>query len=190
MAKRDSKRRPTLPDMHLWHEVTQSVHPLHPNRKVQPEPDGPETARPAKTGKARAMGGAHLHPSNSAKKPPRAAPADRLIEPRLRQKLVRGRLPIDGTIDLHGMRQSEAHAALTRFIKSRSARGDRTLLVITGKGLSQSDDPTRQRGVLRSMLPIWLSQGELAALVSGYEISARPHGGEGAFYVRLKRLAP
>ena len=35
------------------------------------------------------------------------------------------------------MRQAEAHAALTRFVHARAARGDRTLLVITGKGLKK-----------------------------------------------------
>jgi DNA-nicking Smr family endonuclease len=189
MAKRDSKRRPVLEDWHLWHEVTRSVRPLSPHRKITVSEPHCEPGSAIKGAKIRTAGGAPVHPAPAAKKlgPP---PTDRLIEPRLRQKLVRGRLPIDATIDLHGMRQSEAHAALNRFIKARAARGDRTVLVITGKGLTGSDDPTRRRGVLRTMLPIWLGEGDLAILVSGYESSARPHGGEGAFYVRLKRAAP
>jgi DNA-nicking Smr family endonuclease len=86
------------------------------------------------------------------------------------------------------MRQSEAHAALRRFIAARVARGDRTVLVITGKGLKKLDDLTIvDRGVLRTMLPIWLSEPGLAPLVAGWDISAQGHGGEGAFYVRLRR---
>jgi DNA-nicking Smr family endonuclease len=113
-----------------------------------------------------------------------------VIEPRMRRRLGRGQIEIDGTIDLHGMRQAEAHAALTRFIHARSARGDRTLLVITGKGLKKVDGNAAiivERGVLRSMLPIWLSEPGLAPLVAGWNVSAQGHGGEGAYYVRLRR---
>ncbi|MEO8758403.1 MAG: Smr/MutS family protein [Devosia sp.] len=113
-----------------------------------------------------------------------------MIEPKLRQKLGRGRVPIDGTLDLHGMRQDEAFAALSRYIRARSAKGDRTILVITGKGLKKVDgDPTNivERGVLRTMLPLWLNSPDLAALVAGWDQSAQGHGGEGAWYVRLRR---
>jgi DNA-nicking Smr family endonuclease len=113
-----------------------------------------------------------------------------VIEPRLRQKLGRGRIAIDGRLDLHGMRQDEAYAALTRFLAARLARGDRTVLVITGKGLKKvNGDPTSivERGVLRTMLPIWLSSPELIPLVAGWDQAAQAHGGEGAWYVRLRR---
>jgi DNA-nicking Smr family endonuclease len=107
----------------------------------------------------------------------------------MRQRLMRGQIEIDGTIDLHGMRQAEARAALQRFVLARAARGDRTILVITGKGLKKIDDTTIvERGVLRSMLPIWLSEPTLAPLIAGWDVSAQGHGGEGAYYVRLRRV--
>lgn len=115
---------------------------------------------------------------------------ERIIEPKLRRKLMRGRIEIDGTLDLHGMRQVEARSALIRFLTARYARGDRTILVITGKGLKKVDeDSTRivERGVLRAMLPLWLNEPVLAPLVSGWDSAAQGHGGEGAFYVRLRR---
>jgi DNA-nicking Smr family endonuclease len=106
----------------------------------------------------------------------------------MKRRLVRGQIDIDGTIDLHGMRQEEARGALQRFVVARVARGDRTLLVITGKGLKKSDDmQVLDRGVLRAMLPIWLSQPTLAPLIAGWDVAAQGHGGEGAFYVRLRR---
>jgi transcriptional regulator with XRE-family HTH domain len=76
------------------------------------------------------------------------------LEPNLKQRLMRGREEIDGTIDLHGMRQVEARAALGRFIHARWSRGDRTVLVITGKGLKKLDDDAAvivERGVLRRL---------------------------------------
>jgi DNA-nicking Smr family endonuclease len=119
-----------------------------------------------------------------------AADPRRSIEPKLRRKLMRGRIDIDGTLDLHGMRQTEARSALIRFLTARYARGDRTILVITGKGLKKVDgDGTRivERGVLRAMLPAWLAEPVLAPLIAGWDSAAQGHGGEGAFYVRLRR---
>jgi DNA-nicking Smr family endonuclease len=103
---------------------------------------------------------------------------------------MRGQIEIDGTLDLHGMRQVEAHDALQRFVAARHRRGDRTVLVITGKGLKKVDgDATRilEKGVLRAMLPLWLSTPNLAPLIAGWSPAAQGHGGEGAFYVRLRR---
>ena len=44
-----------------------------------------------------------------------------------------------------------------------------------------------ERGVLRTMLPVWLNEPSLAPMVSGWSVAARGHGGEGAWYVRLRR---
>ena len=71
---------------------------------------------------------------------------------------------------------------------ARAARGDRTLLVITGKGLKKTEDyQIFDRGVLRAMLPVWLGEPELAPFIAGWHRAAPDHGGEGAFYVRLRR---
>ncbi|WP_423065701.1 Smr/MutS family protein [Devosia sp. CN2-171] len=190
MAKRRSDGKGQLPDWHLWLEVRQTVSPLRPQRPIVnldseplPLPVAPPAPRPKPHRLVPVM-----PPYQSDGRPgkkPRAG-----IEPNLKQRLQRGREEIDGTIDLHGMRQVEAHAALTRFIHARSARGDRTLLVITGKGLKKLGDDAAvivERGVLRAMLPIWLSEPNLAPLVAGWDTAAQGHGGDGAFYVRLRR---
>ena len=124
---------------------------------------------------------------------PPPTPAGRVIEPKLRRKVARGRIEIDGTIDLHGMRQAEARAALGRFVQSHAGRGSRTLLVITGKGIKKLDDfgaRLIERGVLRHMLPLWLAEPELKPLVAGWDAAAQHHGGEGAVYLRLRRGEP
>ena len=80
------------------------------------------------------------------------------------KRLRRGQIDIDATIDLHGMRQNEAREALQRFVPARVTRGDRTVLVITGKGLRKADGPEgMERGVLRAMLPVWLSEPGLSS---------------------------
>ncbi|UJQ93470.1 Smr/MutS family protein [Mariluticola halotolerans] len=193
MAKRDRKTKPPLGDWHLWSEVARTVSPLRPGAKLPPVPDaapvrdGPVAAAKGKSSVATPM---HQHKAITplGRGVQKASP-DRDIEPRIRRRLMRGQLPIDGTIDLHGMRQSEAHTALLRFVAARYARGDRTLLVITGKGLKKTGyGAIEQKGVLRHMLPIWLRDPAMAPMIAGWEISAQAHGGEGAYYVRLKRV--
>jgi len=190
MAKRRSDGKGQLPDWHLWLEVRQTVSPLRPQRPIvnlESEPLPLPSAAPPPRPKTHRLVPV-MPPYQSDGRPgkkPRAG-----IEPNLKQRLQRGREEIDGTIDLHGMRQVEAHAALTRFIHARSARGDRTLLVITGKGLKKLGDDAAvivERGVLRAMLPIWLTEPNLAPLVAGWDTAAQGHGGDGAFYVRLRR---
>ncbi|MBI4922201.1 MAG: Smr/MutS family protein [Devosia nanyangense] len=185
MPKRGGPK-PPVPDFHLWQDVIGTVLPLKPRRRsaiAAPLPLPPATPPKPKASKIIAM--PPYQSPNTPGKPPVG-----VIEPKLRQKLGRGRIGIDGTLDLHGMRQDEAHAALTRYLKARWARGDRTILVITGKGLKKvNGDPTTivERGVLRTMLPIWLNSPELSPLVAGWDQSAQGHGGEGAWYVRLRR---
>lgn len=196
MGKHDRTIGPALNDWHLWSEVTRSVSPLRKAKQPKPvtKPAAPtsKSLKAEKTG-ATSSGGRVWAPGatsiqHSPKSPPSPTGQEQVIEPRLRRRLSRGQLPIDATLDLHGLRQHEAHAALCRFVAARHARGDRTLLVITGKGLKKTGyGAIEQRGVLRTMLPLWLNEPALKPYVSGYEVSSRGHGGEGAYYVRLKR---
>ena len=192
MSKRDAKRLPH--DFHLWTHVAETVEPLRrkgllklgagplPVPVVEPAPQ--IKSPPKKLGSGRAF----LPPyqaSSSAK-----APLDKAVDPAIHKKVRRGRIDIDGTIDLHGMTQFEARESLRRYIGARAARGDRTILVITGKGARTDNDyiaAMSERGILRTMLPIWLSEPGLSHLVSGWSLAARGHGGEGAWYVRLRR---
>ena len=194
MSKRDPKRLPH--DFHLWTAVAATIDPLRRKRLLKmaggplpmPEPVAEKPpAPPAAPEKPRRR---FQVPSYQAPMPPHGKIPDRALEPSIKKKVVRGRIDIDGTIDLHGMRQDEARFALHRFIQARAFRGDRTILVITSKGQKTIDDYTlamTERGVLRTMLPVWLSEPSLSPMVSGWTVAARGHGGEGAWYVRLRR---
>jgi DNA-nicking Smr family endonuclease len=118
---------------------------------------------------------------------PDLAAFDRKAARRLRQ----GQIEIEARIDLHGLRQHEAHGALRRFLLSCFARGFRWVLVITGKGGPQrprDDDgwSAPERGVLRKSVPQWLAEPELRSVVVSFTPAAIPHGGEGALYVQLR----
>lgn len=101
-----------------------------------------------------------------------------------REKLAKGRLPLEARIDLHGMTQSEAHALLLSFLQRAHVLGIRHVLVITGKGSSFGSE-----GVLRKAVPAWFATPPFRSLVRGFESAARGHGGAGALYVRLRRGA-
>jgi len=186
-------------DWHLWNEVKLTVNPLR--KKLAPEPVISEgkTKKNEKTGfqtpKKPSLAYSPVASSSSAKTRQfftldlvdRALPE---IEPRMHRHVRRGRIPIEASIDLHGMTQNVARSTLNNFIQNRFQKGDRTLLVITGKGQKSPGYGTQIRGgVLRQMLPIWLKEPQLAPLISGFEVSGRHHGGEGAFYVRLKNIS-
>ncbi|KIT14957.1 Smr/MutS family protein [Jannaschia aquimarina] len=105
-------------------------------------------------------------------------------------RLRAGKLRPEGKLDLHGMTLEVAHAELTDFILTASARGKRLLLVVTGKGKARDEGgpiPTRI-GVLRHQVPQWLRLPPLAPHVLQVTEAHRSHGGSGAYYVYLRRL--
>jgi DNA-nicking Smr family endonuclease len=88
---------------------------------------------------------------------------------------------LDGRIDLHGMDQRTAFAALMGFIDVALRQDRRTVLVITGKG------PSGAGGVLRRNAPDWLKSSPMASRILAITPAHARHGGEGAFYVMLRR---
>ena len=113
--------------------------------------------------------------------PPPLAPLGR----RERSQLSRGRKEIDARLDLHGMTQTRAHRALSDFLQRAHLDGLTFVLVITGKGKMGAES---ERGVLRRQVPQWLSLPEFRTLVVGFEEAHIGHGGEGALYVRIRRV--
>ena len=125
-----------------------------------------------------------FEPIDLAAQLPRLAVLDR----RLRQRLSRGQTGVDKVIDLHGLRQHEAHSALYHFLARAQGEGAKLVLVVTGKGEGrQGDYGEYGGGVLRRAVPMWLRAPDWRSLVIGFEEASRPHGGAGALYVRLRR---
>ena len=111
-------------------------------------------------------------------RPPTPQPPDP-IEPRRKRRIVREQ-ELGPTLDLHGLDQDQARAALAGFLRRASEDGWRAVLVITGKG-------NLGVGILRRMTPEWLADPSLRDLVAGVSEAHRTHGGGGALYVALKR---
>lgn len=161
-------KRPLRPEeKSLWGLVAATVHPLQGRaapRAVAPTLDAPARVDPTDLKPVHRLRQGDVEP----------------IEPNRRHRISKEREEIGGRIDLHGLTQERAQAALERFVESAWNDGCRAILVITGKGV-QGD------GVLRRRAPDWLGAAHLSHMVAGISEAHRRHGGAGALYVALKR---
>lgn len=173
-----------MEDRILWRTVAKTVKPLagkrHDDEIAEPE----EFAALLGGAKQAAVPKQMKLPAVPAAKPVPTLPRGpaQNIERSTRARLAKGRLAIEGKVDLHGMTQSEAHALLLSFLRRAHADGRRHVLVVTGKGTSFGSD-----GVLRRAVPGWLATPPFRMLVSAHEPAAIRHGGSGALYVLLRR---
>ena len=112
------------------------------------------------------------------------------IHRKLEQRMKRGNITIDDTLDLHGMTQEEARGNLTLFLGNSKKQRYKIVLVITGKGLTSEKNNeahfSQEKGVLNKSLPIWLKQEPLKNIVNGFRYANQRHGGRGAYYILLK----
>lgn len=194
-------------DHAVWRHAAATLAPLkrgkprvHAALETQPasEPNFAKTAAPGGPARPKPLVRTPSTPAKPDTAPqPRKTPALSEFDGKRARKLRSGQMEIDGRIDLHGMRQSEAHVALRHFLHAAHRKGHRVVLVITGKGApagSGRDDHwtdgmgRSDRGILRRNVPMWLADPELRAIVVSYTTAAIRHGGEGALYVHLRRL--
>jgi len=185
-------RRRSLSDEEraLWTGVARSIKPLRPSYRAAEVSEPTQSAKvpikvPAKS-LAKAETSAPPREARPENVPEKKTPALAPLGRRLKQRVARGREPIDARLDLHGFTQTQAHAALLRFLRRAQADGVRMVLVVTGKGTSKGGE-THERGVLKRQVPLWLSLPEFRSLVVGFEDAHIGHGGAGALYVRLRR---
>jgi DNA-nicking Smr family endonuclease len=162
-------------DLALWHAFTADIMPLFGHAR----PEAPMESTPPP-------------PVAAPQGLPALAKPPRPVVPELRvgeqpggldhkrwRKLRRGDAPSERTLDLHGRRVNDAHAALRAFLHDASMHGVRTVTIITGKG------PQPDGGILKRELPHWLNAADLRPLVLG---AAHPHPtNTGAVNILLRR---
>ncbi len=170
----------------LWETVARSIKPLRkPRARVEPKIKNAAAERPAGKTAFRIKADELFAGTRAAPAPQKSKPALSPIDRRTRQKLSRGRAPIDARLDLHGMTQDQAHSALSRFLRNAQSEGMKFVIVVTGKGLRGASGS--ERGVLKREVPHWLGMPEFRDVVVGFEVASIAHGGEGALYVRIRR---
>ena len=183
MGKRDTELES---DAELWARIARSARPLKKGRA--PAADAPRKAPARPPVKETAL---PVKPAPKATAKPVPVVRGEKLDRQTARQLEKGRLPVEARLDLHGMRQRDAHAALRRFLKSAQGKGYRHVLVITGKGAAPDETKSfyeeDDRGVLRQAVPHWLAAPDLASLIVSYSEAPRRLGGEGALYVRLRK---
>jgi len=166
----------------LWEEVARQAKPLRKKQFAATSALAQAEMRAA----AKAAAQPKLTPVVKSSPPMKpAAPPLAPIGRRERLQLARGRKEIEARLDLHGMTQVRAHRALSAFLHRAHSEGLSFVLIITGKGKIGAES---ERGVLRRLVPEWLSQPEFRGLIVGFEEAHVGHGGAGALYVRIRRL--
>lgn len=192
-----TRRRPTPEELALWRKVAKTADRVFPRR--QDKNEDPTATRPApKTPAAEPLKPFEIGGARSTDPPKhnllpglpeRLADAPVNMDRKAYTRLRRGKLSPEARIDLHGMTLAQAQPALTGFILRSHAQGRRLVLVITGKGKRADDDgpiPVRH-GALRHSVPQWLSSPPLAQVVLQVSAAHQRHGGDGAYYVYLRR---
>ncbi len=171
----------------LWSQVVREARPIKKGARTTPaersagspkgdeKPSVPATPRRAASGLTKQREKPAVPPKPELRHGS-AAGMDR----RQADRFKRGKMAIEGRLDLHGMTRQGAHGALRRFLLGAAAADKRCVLVITGKG----------RGVLREEVPRWLNEPGLRDTVLSFAYARPADGGEGALYVLLKRRRP
>ena len=95
-------------------------------------------------------------------------------------------------LDLHGLSLDQANYQVKKFIIESSKIGYKKLLIVTGKGLRSKVDKnpyiSEEMSVLKHSVPDFIQQNEdLSNLISKIETASLKDGGEGAFYIYLKK---
>jgi DNA-nicking Smr family endonuclease len=96
------------------------------------------------------------------------------------------------SIDLHGYTLDEANRSIENFITKSYEDGINKLIVVTGKGLhSQNEkDPyvSKNLSILKYSVPEFISNNQsLMKIIHEMQDAKIEDGGEGAFYIFLKK---
>ncbi|CAA7614020.1 conserved hypothetical protein [Candidatus Terasakiella magnetica] len=182
---RQPRRRSVTPDeVHVWRGVVKDAKPL-PGKTVPDEPDHipPEKAPSPPLPPGRPP----VRPSALPPVPMRQNQPGSLshgntpgLDRNSAERMKRGEMVIEATLDLHGHFQDLAHGELIAFVERAYASGKRCVLVVTGKG-------NRGFGVLKSQVPRWLNQSPVRERILGFSYARPQHGGDGALYVLIRR---
>lgn len=195
-----------------WGRVMASVKPLRaavapsspsPFRRSAPpslsQREREETAQPANDkGDRTAFATAMMFPQRvrtpavNRSAPPLPSPrAERQVQNTLDggwdKKLGRGMVIPDSSIDLHGHTLASAHALLDQGLERATRRGDRVLLLVTGKPPRPESERPHARGAIRAAVADWLASSRFADSIAAVRGAHPRHGGPGALYIVLRR---
>ncbi len=111
----------------------------------------------------------------------------------LKKGIKKGSFNIDKKIDFHGKTLIESEERFASTILECYNGGKRCLLFVTGKGLfklkhsENRDKPKLYHGVIRSSFIQWVKSNKFSKYILSFDQATIEHGGDGAFYVYLRK---
>lgn len=174
-------RRLSPDEAALWRRVIASVRPLDPGAAAEPAVALPEIAPPAAPARPVAA------PSRPLAKPARRPGPGQTLDASWDRRLARGAVTPDSSIDLHGHTLDSAYQALDQALARAIARGDRLLLLVTGRPPRPESERPHARGRIRAAVGDWLAASRHADRIAAVRAAHPRHGGTGALYLVLRR---
>lgn len=103
------------------------------------------------------------------------------IAPDILKKISCGQIPVNQSIDLHGMTRDQAISSLEQTLQSSLQASDRVLRIIHGRGLHSPDG----RPVLKNSVYQWLKAGSMSGYILA--VTPAPNTAGGSCLVLLRR---
>lgn len=175
-------RRLSVEEDALWRRVMATVRPIKP---VAPGPATPLIAAPPVTKAARPAPLPTATPGPVAVK--RKATPGVTLDASWDRKLATGAVAPDSSIDLHGHTLDTAYQLLDSALDAAIRRGDRVLLLITGRPPRPESERPHARGRIRAAVGDWLAASRHADRIAAVRGAHPRHGGAGALYIVLRR---
>ena len=174
-------RRLSADEAALWARVMATVTPLSPAGANPPAVE------------AQPLGNKRPVPmpfsASPAPPPPAAKPRTpgNTLDGGWDRRLARGSVEPDATVDLHGHTLTSAYSMLDAALERSRARGDRVILLITGKPPRRDSERPHARGAIRAAVGDWLHASRHAEAIAAVRGASPRHGGAGALYIVLRR---
>ncbi len=111
----------------------------------------------------------------------------------IRKNIKKHILKIDKKIDFHGTSLLQAEEIFSSTILECFNKNKRCLLFVTGKGIfktkdnNQNNKPKLFHGVIREEFFNWVKLKKFSKYILSFEQASVEHGGDGAFYVYLRK---
>lgn len=177
----------------LWARVVATVNPIRKGQDVKlpsregasvadaPAPASPPPAPPA-SGRGKRVSSAPPSLSTPDKRKEAAT-----LDASWDRRLSRGIVAPESSVDLHGHTLDSAYRLLDQGLERAIARGDRVLLLITGKPPRPESERPHARGAIRAAVGDWLAASRHSGSIAAVRGAHPRHGGAGALYIVLKR---
>ncbi|MFV0431751.1 MAG: Smr/MutS family protein [Alphaproteobacteria bacterium] len=186
----DKKTKNPFGDTEIWEHITKNVKPLKTKGRKSLAALSYHQPKNEKPWETSAMAPLPLHAFGNLHSGKARFLNEELglgdltqMDGRNAERLRKGRLNFDGRLDLHGFTAEQAWHALKSFILFSHKNNRRCVIVITGKGWRNETGI----GVLRSNMSKWLNAPEIRPYILGFSRAQDKDGGDGAFYVMLKK---